>query len=93
MGGGGAMNDNYYSYNDNLSEANNAELGPDGVDLMLPALAEGIASSATDPEEALEMCRDAAQAEDLDDDQLRTLVRLVAEITDWELPEGSEEEP
>ena len=91
MGGTGAMNDNYRGYNDNFAEANESEFGPEGVDLELPALAEGIASSANDPEEALELCRDAAQAEDLDEDQFRALVRLVEDMNDWELPgEGDE---
>ncbi|HSV29264.1 MAG TPA: hypothetical protein VLL76_06885 [Candidatus Omnitrophota bacterium] len=86
MAGGGAMNDNFHGYNDNLSEANNAELGPDGIDLILPALAEGIAASATDADEALELCRDAAQSENLDEEQFLALVRMVEDITDWELP-------
>lgn len=55
--------------------------------VMLSALAEGIAGSAADPEDALEMCRDLANAENLDTDQYLDLLGLVEGATGWELPE------
>lgn len=83
MGGSGAMNDNYHGYNDNMA----SEFSSEGADLLLEALAEDIASSALDAEEAAEMCRDIAKAEDLDETQLESLLGTVAAITGWEMPE------
>lgn len=80
------VNGHDLGYNENLAEANNAEFGEEAVEIILPPLAEGIAASASDPEEALDMCRDIAAAEELDDDQFLELVRLVEDMTDWELP-------
>lgn len=89
--GGRATNDNYRGYNDNYSASEDAGLGPEEAEMILPSLAEDIASSAGDPEEALEMCRDAVLSEDLDDDQFRALVQMVEDLNDWELP-GSPED-
>lgn len=90
--GGGAMDDNeYYGYTDDPAEANNAEFGPDGDDLRLMAFAEGIASSAIDPEDALHMCEDLRNAENLDEEDFAALVRMVGDLNDWELPGPGEE--
>lgn len=73
-------------YNENLAEANAAEFGETGAPLILRALAEGIALSAADSDEAISMCRDIAAAEELDDGQFEELVALVEGATDWDLP-------
>lgn len=68
---------------DNSGRRDNSGAGP----VMLSALAQGIAGSAADPEDALEMCRDLANAENLDTDQYLDLLGLVEGVTGWELPE------
>ena len=87
MPGRGAMDDQNYGYDDDLARANNAEFGESAQPVILPTLAESIAASAADPEEALEMCRDLANAENLDEDQYLELVHLVEGSTGFELPE------
>lgn len=91
MGGGGAMDDKYSGYQENLAEANNAEFGSGGTPMILASLADGVAGAATDPEEALSMCRDLANAEDLGEDDFLELVAEVEARTGWELPEEGEE--
>lgn len=97
MGGGGTINgndsgfDRYSGYDDDLGEANNAEFGGDGAPMILAALAEGVASAASDAEEALIMCRDLAAAEDLSEADYFELVAQVEARTGWELPEEGEE--
>lgn len=91
MGGGGAMDDKYSGYEEDLGAANNAEFGDDGARMILASLADGVAGSASDPEEALAMCRDLANAEDLDEDEFLELVAEVEARTGWELPEDGEE--
>ncbi|MEW5728338.1 MAG: hypothetical protein AB1918_10975 [Pseudomonadota bacterium] len=87
MGGGGAMDDDYSGYTENPAEANNAEFGPEGDDLRLPSLAGGVATSATDPEDARRLCEDLRNAENLDDDDFHALVRMVGDIRDWDIGE------
>jgi len=86
MPGRGAMGDQNFGYDD-LAGDNNAEFGEDGERVILPTLAESIAASAADADEAVEMCRDLANAEDLDEDQYLELVQLVERGTGFELPE------
>lgn len=86
MGGGGAMDDDDYGHNDNLAEANDAEFGDDAHALILAPMAEGVASSASDADEALALCRDVAAAEELDDDDLGRLIGMVEARTGWDLP-------
>ncbi|MCR6629770.1 MAG: hypothetical protein NVV74_06780 [Magnetospirillum sp.] len=83
----GAMDERGLGYEEDLAAANAAEFSEDGADMLLPGLADSVVGSAGDPEEALAMCRDLANAEDLDDDQYLALVALVEEATGWELPE------
>lgn len=85
----GAMDERSPGYEDDLAAANASEFSDDGDDLLLPSLADSIAGSAEDPEEALVMCRDLANAENLDEDQYAELIGLVADATGWELPEES----
>jgi hypothetical protein len=84
------MDERGFEYEDNLAGANAAEFSDDGDDLLLPGLADSVAASAGDPEEALVLCRDLANAEDLDEDQYLRLVALVEGATGWELPEEGE---
>lgn len=81
----GAMDERGPGYEDDLAAANAAEFSDDGDDLLLPSLADSIAGSAEDAEEALALCRDLAAAENLDEDQFEELVGLVADATGWEL--------
>jgi hypothetical protein len=66
------------------------ELGEAAEPVVLSTLADSIAGSALDPEEAVDMCRDLASAENLDADQYVDLVGLVESVTGWELPEEGE---
>lgn len=86
----GATDDQHFGYDDNLAAANDAEYGEDGARLVLVTMAESIASSAADEEEALDMCRDLASSEDLDEEQYLRLVALVEGATGWELAEEGE---
>ena len=83
----GAMDERGPGTEDDLAAANAAEFGDDGDVLVLASLADSIAGSAEDPEEALALCRDFANAENLDEDQFEELVGLVADATGWDLPE------
>lgn len=91
MGGGGAMDDKFSGYDENLGEANNAEFGPDAVPMVVAAMAEGVAEAASDAEEALAMCRDLAQSEDLSEADYLELIDQVESLTGWELAEDSDE--
>lgn len=86
----GAMDDQNFGYDENLAAANDAEYGEDGARLVLATMAESIAGSAADEDEALEMCRDLANSEDLDEEHYLRLVALVEGATGWELPEEGE---
>lgn len=86
--GGGAMDDNTSGYIPDPAEANNAEFGAEGDDLRLAAMAEGVASSATDVEDALHLCEDLRNAENLDDEDFEALVGMVGDITDWDLTQA-----
>lgn len=86
----GAMDERGFDYEDDLAAANAAEFGDDGDVILLSSLADDIAASASDASEAASMCRDFANAEDLDEDQYLKLVRLVEDATGWELPEAEE---
>ncbi|MBC7905756.1 MAG: hypothetical protein H7Y60_03285 [Rhodospirillaceae bacterium] len=66
------------------------DLGEAAEPVMLSTLADSIAGSASDPEEAVEMCRDLANAENLDADEYMDLVGLVESATGWDLPEEGE---
>lgn len=90
MPGRGAMDDQNFGYDENLAGANNAEFGEEGFPVILTALADSISGTASDPEEALDMCRDLASSENLDEDQYLELVGLVEAQTGWELPEEGE---
>lgn len=90
MPGKGAMDDDAAGYDENLAAANNAEFGDSAIPDILPGLAEGVASSAAGPEDALNMCRDLANAEDLDDESYLSLVAQVEARTGWELPAEGE---
>jgi hypothetical protein len=87
MPGRGTMDDQNYGYDDDLAGANNAEFGEDSQKVILPTLADSIAASAADADDAVEMCRDLANAENLDEDQYLELVNLVERTTGFELPE------
>lgn len=84
------VNDDTYRYNENLAEANNAEFGPLATPGILPGMAEGIAASATGPDDAYDLCRDLANAEDLDEAAFGALVAQVEAQTGWELPRQGE---
>lgn len=75
---------------DDLAGANAAEFSDEAVPVVLAALAESIAGSATDEEEALDMCRDFANSEDLDPENYAALVALVENQTGWDLGEDSD---
>ncbi|MBC7950355.1 MAG: hypothetical protein H7Z12_00855 [Rhodospirillaceae bacterium] len=66
------------------------ELGESAEPVMLSTLADSIAGSASDPDEAVDMCRDLANAENLDPEQYMDLVGLVEGATGWDLPEEGE---
>lgn len=66
------------------------ELGEAAEPVVLSILADSIAGSAADPEEAVDMCRDLANAENLDAEQYMDLVGMVEGATGWELPEEGE---
>lgn len=66
------------------------ELGEAAEPVVLSTLADSIAGSAADPDEAVDMCRDLANAENLDAEQYMDLVGLVEGATGWELPEEGE---
>lgn len=87
MPGHGAPDGQNYGYDDDLAGANNAEFGEAGQTVILPTLADSIAAAAADPDEALGMCRDLANAENLDEEQYLELVQLVEGSTGFELPE------
>lgn len=74
---------------DDLAEPDFA-LGEPAEPVILSTLADSIAGAASDPEEAVEMCRDLANAESLDADQYVDLVGLVEGATGWDLPEEGE---
>jgi hypothetical protein len=79
-----------FGYEENLAAANDAQYGEDGAGLVLSTMADSIAGSAADPEDALEMCRDLANSEDLNEDGYLSLVALVEGATGWELAEEGE---
>lgn len=90
MGGGGAMDDKFSGYDENVSEAN-AEFDPDAAPMILSALAEGVAEAAADADEALDMCRDLAAAEGLGEADYLELIDQVESLTGWDLPEDGDE--
>lgn len=90
-GGGGAMDDKFSGYDEGFGEANNAEFGAEAVPMILSALAEGVAEAAADAEEALDMCRDLAAAEDLSEADYLELIDQVESLTGWDLPEEGDE--
>jgi hypothetical protein len=62
---------------------------PEVSDPTLPSLADAVAGAAADPDEALGLCDDLRNAENLSDDQFDELLALVEARTDWELPRMS----
>jgi hypothetical protein len=84
------MGERGFDHDEDLAAANAAEFSDDGDDILLSSLAEDIAGSAEDAEEAALLCRDLANAEDLDASQLARLTRLVEDATGWELPDTGE---
>jgi hypothetical protein len=73
--------------NDWIDDDDDAGFGGAAAPVILPTLADGIAAAAGDPDEALDMCRDLASAENLDQEQYLELVLLVEGSTGFELPE------
>lgn len=87
--GGGAMDDKFSGYDE--GEANNAEFGAEDAPVLLAALAEGVAESACDGDEARDMCRDLAAAEDLSEADYLELIDQVEALTGWNLAEDSDQ--
>lgn len=85
-----SLSDESWGNDDDPAGVDALEFNDEAVPVVLAALAESIAGSATDAEEALDMCRDFANAEDLDPENYAALVSLVESQTGWDLGEDSD---